>query len=316
VLSQCAIVVEVHYEKGEIMDKEKTNAYEVVAKTVIDALDRGVVPWRKPWNSGGSYHARSLSSKKNYRGINSFLLGTQAMMSGYSSPWWGTYKQIQELNGSVSKGSTGTPVVLWKMLEKTETVDGQLQKKTFPMMRYFVVFNAEQAEWLDGEPDYERPESRDIGSLDVAETIAQNYMNAYGIALKFGGDRAFYRWAEDAITLPARENFLSMDEFYSTYFHEIGHNTGHKNRLCREGVVQFDHFGSNRYAQEELVAEFTSAFLCNETGVLPSVVDNTAAYIASWRRALQDDPKVLVRAASAAQKAADLVLYGKEQEGE
>ncbi len=86
----------------------------------------------------------------------------------------------------------------------------------------------------------------------------------------------------------------------------MGHSTGHESRLGRD--LGFCRFGDPVYSREELVAEMTSAFLCAESGISPAVIDNQAAYIASWVRVLKGKPKLAVTAAAQAQKAADLIL--------
>ena len=65
-------------------------------------------------------------------------------------------------------------------------------------------------------------------------------------------------------------------------------------------------FGSKKYAFEELVAEISAAFLCASLGITPTV--RHADYIGAWAEVLQDDSKAIVRAASAASKAADFIL--------
>ena len=118
--------------------------YEIVAKTIIDQLEQGVAPWRKEWVSS-DYKPLSLSSRKPYSGVNHWLLSFSAQSRGYSSPWWGTYRQISELGGAIRKGEKGTPVVLWKQVDSTvETDSGEESTKSAVIMRYFTVFNAEQ----------------------------------------------------------------------------------------------------------------------------------------------------------------------------
>jgi antirestriction protein ArdC len=78
--------------------------------------------------------------------------------------------------------------------------------------------------------------------------------------------------------------------------------------------VGFDHYGSDRYAKEELVAQMTSSILCAQTGI--DTVDefsNSASYIASWLQALRDDKKLVVSAAAQAQRACDLVIQPSRQ---
>ena len=65
-------------------------------------------------------------------------------------------------------------------------------------------------------------------------------------------------------------------------------------------------FGSKQYAQEELVAEISAAFLCASLGIMPTV--RHADYIASWLEVLREDNRAIVRAASAASKAANYLL--------
>ena len=132
--------------------------------------------------------------------------------------------------------------------------------------------------------------------------------------MKHGGDRAFYSITSDYVQVPEIGYFTSNEAYYSTVFHELGHSTGHKTRLAREGVTEGHVFGDEIYSEEELVAEFTATFLCSETGILPSVVTNSTAYIKGWLKALKDDPKILVRASSRAQKAAEYIINGKQEE--
>jgi antirestriction protein ArdC len=288
----------------------KQNAYEIVAQNIINALESGdeVAPWRKPWLAVG-YKPKSLSSRKTYNGTNALLLTFSAMSNDYKSPWWGTYKQILELGGIVRKGEKGTPVVLYKQLEK-ETETGETKK--FPIMRYFTVFSAEQADWEAGAPEYETIAERDSIEINAhAERIISGYLGRETLTFTEGGDRAYYSPSKDLVNLPLRGHFTGDDEYYSTYFHELAHSTGHESRLNREGVIEGHAFGSELYSEEELVAELTAAFLSGETGILPSTVNNSTAYIKSWLTALKSDPKMLVKAAGRAYKAAHYISEGK-----
>ena len=282
-------------------------AYEVVAQSIISQLEKDVAPWRKEWLSRG-YKPTSMSSKKQYKGMNFMLLAFQAMDKGYESPWWGTFKQISERGGVVTKGEKGTPVVLWKQFD-TENADGETKKAV--VMRYFTVFNSEQATWEEAEaPAYEKHITRDDAEIiEDAQRILDDYFaREKAPKLAFGGDRAYYSPSRDAIQLPHHGDFVSDSSFYATAFHEMGHSTGHKSRLNRDGIVENHYFGSELYSEEELVAEFTSAFLCSETGVLPETLDNSTAYIKSWLKVLKNDPKMLVKAVGRAQKATNLIL--------
>ncbi len=91
-------------------------------------------------------------------------------------------------------------------------------------------------------------------------------------------------------------------------FHEAVHSTGHKSRLNRPGVAELVAKGGHEYSKEELVAEIGAAMLCGQAGIEQETLDNSTAYIQSWLEALQGDNRMIVQAASAAQKAADYIL--------
>jgi antirestriction protein ArdC len=56
----------------------------------------------------------------------------------------------------------------------------------------------------------------------------------------------------------------------------------------------------------KLVAEMAGAFVCASLGIVPTV--RHADYIGSWLELLREDNRAVVRAASAASKAADFLL--------
>lgn len=289
-----------------------TNAYAVVAQTIINQLEQGTAPWRKEWVSSG-YVPKSLSTKKPYTGINHWLLSFTAMANEFESPWWGTFKQVKAMGGSVRKGEKGSPVVLYKSIDSKVT-EGEIEvERKAVIVTYFTVFNAEQVEWEDGAPAYEKPKARAHAEviLSAQKVVDGYYKREQDLIITYAGDRAFYSPSKDSITVPTPETFTSDEAFYATLFHEMGHSTGHEKRLNREGVIENHYFGSELYSEEELVAEFTSAFLSSETGIAPSTIDNSASYIASWLKALKNEPKMLVKAVARAQSASDYIL-GKE----
>lgn len=276
--------------------------YEKITDQIIKMLEGGTIPWRKPWNAAGSVPT-SLSSGKPYRGMNQMILGMTALIEGYSSPHWGTYRQIEAQGGQVRKGQRSTSVILWKPIEKVND-EGEKVKRFF--MTTFSIFNAEQADWPNGAPTV--PEMADHDPIAEAEAIVAGYL-ADGPTFSHGGDRAFYSPSLDAIRIPEMGTFVSVAGYYSTLFHEMTHSTGHALRLNRDGVTEGHRFGDADYSKEELVAEMGAAFLCAAVGIDPDEnLNNSAAYIKNWLSVLNDDPKMVVEAASKAQKAADLIV--------
>lgn len=280
-----------------------SSTYEIVTEAIIKQLESGVAPWRKPWRTE---MPANLASKKEYRGINVFLLASL----GYGSRYWLTYRQAQTLGGSVRKGEHGSKVVFWKIDEyrKEDKETGETENRKSILLRYYTVFNLEQCEGIKSpEP------TRVIAPLEQCETIVNSMPNPPGFEQD---SRAFYRPSTDTVGVPARSAFDSAEEFYSTLFHELTHSTGHPSRVGREGIMEHNPFGSDDYSKEELVAEMGAAMLCGVAGIQSRTLDNSASYLQSWINRLRSDSRLIVSAASQAQKAADFILGRNAAEAE
>jgi antirestriction protein ArdC len=289
--------------KGGGESLSRNAVYDIVVERITAMLDSGVVPWRKPWKGGGANAPRNLDGRR-YSGINAFLLGAL----GYADPRFLTYKKASELGGKVTPGEKGYPVFFWKQLTITETDEttGKTKQKRIPLLRYFTVFNVAQVEGVEFKALPAAPVAPD--PVKAAEDILEGMPSRPTIRYD-QHDRAYYVPATDTVHVPPRSSFTSVEGMYETLFHEVcGHATGHASRLNREGITGFDHFGSDQYGREELVAHFTVAFLMGEIGMEAEALPNIAAYIGNWKSAIAADPKVLVWAAGRAQKAADYVL--------
>ena len=122
------------------------------------------------------------------------------------------------------------------------------------------------------------------------------------------GNRAYYDPRHDAITLPKLTSFESAEEYYSTAFHELSHSTMHESRLDRKVKDEVHRFGNEDYSKEELVAEMGASFLCGHAGIENAVIENNAAYIQGWLKALKNDKSLLIHAAAQAQRSTDYIL--------
>ena len=276
----------------------KLDVYQIVTDRIIDLLEKGVVPWHKPWNGGRDAAPANLVSKKPYRGLNVWLLGSM----GYSSPYWVSYKQATELGGQVRKGEKSTLVVYWTMFETIDKVSKE--KKNIPMLRYYNVFNVTQCDGLK-YPEIEDIKVNDFNPIDEAEKIVANMQNAP--VIKHNEQRAYYRRDTDLVNMPIKESFAKEEEYYNTLFHELTHATGHESRLGRlQDCVSG--FGSTSYAKEELIAEMGASYLCAVAGIVDRTIDNSAAYISNWLTKLRNDKKLVVSAAGKAHQATDYIL--------
>lgn len=287
---------------------DRDYAYQKITARIVELLERGEVPWRRPWRAVETAPRNAWG--RRYRGINVWLLLATQQANGYRSPYWLTFEQAKERGGMVRKGEHGTMVVFWKRLKVTETdkATGEPREKTIPYLRTYTVFNADQVDGLKMPAADALLVEHD--SIAEADSVVAGMPNRP--ALAHGGNRAYYSPARDEVRMPERGQFGEIEAYYSTLFHELGHSTGHATRLAREGITKLDDFGSMNYGREELIAEMTAAFLCGETGIAPTVVENSAAYLRSWITTIETDVKAVVVAAGAAQRAADYILNRAE----
>lgn len=276
----------------------KVNIYETVTNRIIEQLDKGIIPWHKPWT--GTAGAWSRSTGKAYSLINQW---------GMPKGEYATFNQIKKEGGKVNKGSHGYMVIFFKptVIEETDPVTNEKKKKTIPLLKYYTVFNIEK------QTDLEIKHSRGaVGAgaepLEALEAIKDDYLTRSGVGFEnVKGNEAFYRPSTDSVTVPLLEQFTGIEEYYSTVFHELAHSTGHPSRLNRLKATA--HFGNKDYGKEELVAEITAAAVLNEAGIeTAKTIKNSAAYIQNWRDAIKADNRLVVHASSKAQKAFELIM--------
>ncbi len=288
--------------------------HEQVAENLIKLLKQGTVPWQKPWKPGdpltGLPHNPTTGNR--YKGINAL----QLMSQPHIDTRWLTYKQAESQGAQVRKGEKSTLIQYWKFTDErikknengspvmdSEGNPAKVQVKLErPRVFYASVFNGEQ---IDNLPELiiDPPQWNPI---ERAEEILQ----ASNAKIQHGEyNRAFYRPATDSIHLPHKHQFETPDRYYATALHELGHWSGHESRLHRD---LSNPFGSEGYAKEELRAEIASMLLGQELGIGHDPGQH-AAYVASWIKALEEEPMEIFRAAADAEKIQEYVLAFAQQ---
>ena len=294
------------------------DVYQEVTDRIVTELERGVFPWTQPWDVGkggpvvGSAGMPvNVSTGNAYSGVNILLLWIAAAEHGYASQRWLTYKQAQALGGQVRRGQTSTAIVRADTFvpkgERQAAANENREAGRVPFLKIYRVFNAAQVDGLPddmGEPGL----TADLSSVDVD---VRTILERLGTRLVVGTARACYIPAVDTIQLPSPEAFHEPVDWNRTALHESGHATGAKHRLDRDLTGWF---GGEDYAKEELVAELTAAFCCARLGIRPTV--RHADYIGAWLAKLRDDKRCVVQAASAASKAADLLIGMLDRHGD
>ena len=311
-------------------EKTTNNAYDKLTpqrKQIVDEvlknLEEGTGLWKAGWNLPKV--PESAITKKQYHGVNNFFLSLVAMARGYGDHRWATFKQIEEKGwsfktdeegNSLGKGA-GVSIEYFDLIDKTtgkkldrsvldgmtvEEKDEYFSKNVKPIRKYYRVFNGDV---IEGIPAIEKMEINPMEKVDKVEELL-DYWNDNEAKIIYGGTQAFYKPKTDEIHLPNRDKFFSMQEFYSTALHELGHSTGHANRLNRN-IENL--FGSPEYALEELRAEIASMFIEQDLEI--QVDDehkrNNSAYISAWKQEIKDNPNALFTAITDADKIAKYV---------
>jgi len=283
-----------------ILEDKKMNIYQTVTDRILAQLAAGVVPWRKTWTCG---IPKSLTTGREYRGINILVLGS----TGHQSRYWVTYREALRLGGHVRKGERATPVIFWKWrtpdeLEKRRQKSGcEAPAPCVPFTS--AVFNLDQTEGVP-RPEDDIPSAAGT-TLEEAGAVFEAMPDKPEIEHSATAAPAYNRTL-DRVTLPHLSQFESAAEYYCTLFHELVHSTGHAKRLDRFQTAEGTRV--EKYSFEELVAEFGAAFLCAVAGIQnPTTEALQASYISGWAEALRRDQRLIVRAASAAQRAADFI---------
>lgn len=303
-----------------------TKVYEIITDKILAEMAKGIIPWNKPWVSynrvGGTIKigARAVShvTGKPYSLINQLLLGR--------SGEYVTFKQCQAEGGKIKKGATASYVCFWKQLpveKKDENGNvvldesGNPEKEIIPFLRYYTVFHLDDTEglkqkWASKTGEQELVIADDHAELiDEADSIFMDYINREHITLQRDSvsDEAYYAPGRDLINLPNIKQFTSAAEYYSTAFHEATHSTGHSKRLDRFSKQANHRFGSSDYSKEELVAEIGAASILHSIGIsTEGSFKNSVAYLQGWSRAFKNDVKMIVSAASKAEKAVAFIF--------
>jgi antirestriction protein ArdC len=290
----------------------------------INGLKQGIVGWQKPWitNVVGNVAYDSV-----YTGANLFWANLHASMYGVQAHYAtvaGAAKKLgykKQGNGYVDskgaavpfpikKGAKGlhlirvTPIVKeCKDANGNPILDSNGDKKTysFPTIKGFVVFSVDHLNW---DMSKYIPEMKQNPLLDSGESILKGYANCPEVVTS---NKAAYSPTVNKLYMPTIGQFVSSNEYYQTLFHELVHSTGHMDKLNRQGIAQFDRFGSHQYSYEELIAEIGAGMLCELSGIQMNV-QNSQAYLNGWISKLESEPKWIFKAVNEAKKAVELIL--------
>lgn len=294
----------------------QNNVYQMVTDRIVAQLEQGLIPWHKPWTGVGLEDGGAVNyvSRKPYSMLNQMLLGREGEYL--------TFKQIKERGGSIKKGAKAGVVVFFTTTTYTKREEVQedgstetvnvVKEHLMPVLKYYNVFHIDDCEGIESKIKVEEDAGSKISPIESAEKVLNGYVEREK-ELQFRNniptDRAYYSPTLDLISVPMLSQYEIAEEYYSTTFHEAIHSTMPENRCNRKSEQKLAAFGSEDYSREELVAEIGSAMLCNNVGIdCEKAFKNSVAYIQGWLKKLKNDNRMIVWAASRAEKAAKYIL--------
>ena len=297
--------------------------HAAITNRIIEQLSQGVIPWHKPWKVSGikikganglRHVAFNRITKTAYSPLNQMLLSRAGE--------YATFAQWKKLGGTIRKGAKSEMVVFWSTgyKKKGEDDDGNeidvYVTYDFPVLKFYNVFHIHDVEGVAPleQAALNEGNAETFDSIETAERIAYEYSERERCEICYGGESAFYSPMLDYVQIPCRAAFgENVGGFYSTLFHELTHSTGAESRLNR--LEKGQRFGNESYSKEELTAELGAAGLLSILGIeTESTFTNSAAYIQNWLQVLKNDNKMIVSAATRAEKAIKYIINGKERE--
>ena len=296
------------------MPNRKRTAPRDIAQEITDRLiarleEGGPLPWRRPWRS--SDMALPLrSTGEAYQGVNHLLLAIETHCSGYTTPYWMTFRQAKELGGCVRKGERSSMVVYYGTApKKGEASDGDDQAENgegglYRFLKGYNVFNCDQ---IDGLPERFYPVEDEIDTGVRTDARIEGFFDRMPFGIQHGYEYAAYREMADKILMPDPSRFESAECYGATLAHEGIHASGIGKRLNRECFARY-HVDKEARAAEELIAEIGSMMLTARLGIAGEHIDNHAAYVKGWLRLLKSDKRHIFKAAADAQRACDWLM--------
>ena len=281
---------------------------EQFAKEVIASMKKNNGRWEKMF--GDNINAFNSVTTNRYRGINQLILSFTSESKKYKNNIWASYKQWQSVGAQVNKGAKGTGIIFYKPslfrdAKKGETPnqkDGSV-KIQWSVMRGSTVFNVDQVDLSNSE--YKIPVVKFGKQYSIKEI--DSFIKSTNVTVKHDDvNRCFYVPSKDYINMTPKEFFKDTKDsdatvnYYSVFFHELTHATGHESRLNRKDKFDNDHKKS--YAFEELIAETGSILFGKHFKIAKTVRPNHAQYLNSWIKALENDFSFLSGAIAQASK--------------
>ena len=284
--------------------KEKVNVYQMVTDRVIEQLEKGIVPWQKPWSGAGLADGGAINyvSRKPYSFLNQMLLGREGEYL--------TFKQIKSLGGNIKKGAKAGIVVFFTMTTQgkkkdidedgNEIITEVINMHSYPILKYYHVFHIDDCEGIESKIKEIEPDDT-LKPIEKAENIINGYLSREK-KLKFQNDKpsgdAYYSPSQDMVVVPMLAQYQIVEEYYSTTFHE------RPTQRC----PNTDATARMRWGSQLSEVNHTRKRNWLRSSDSEKAFRNSVAYIHGWLGKLKNDNKMIIWAASKAEKAAKYIM--------
>lgn len=270
--------------------------------------------WSEPW-SGGCRVAMSYTTQKPYRGINSITLPIGEYI---------TYKALCELQRkvgskvfiSIKKGAKMYPIFYSSKMLVNNGKNFYATTKDLESIwftRYYNAFHIKDIEGIESKFPVEHYTHTPLQNSELMETYIKAFYSGVEspkISYKEAIGRAYYSPLEHAVTVPKKDNFKSLYSYYETVLHETIHSTG---KELKRDIK--NHKGDKDYSYEELVAEIGASVTLTMFGIVDDIQEQNIAYILGWASRLQENNKMIIKAANDASKAVKYFIETAEKLG-
>lgn len=262
------------------------------------ALDEtGVSRWKKKWVSR---RKQNFKTKRKYSFLNNLWLPSDEIR-------YITRKQIDGYkNGKLNDNAQEFRVLSSFRLDPlpakpNESEQDRIKRertnrwRCMPKQKFYTVYRASDCTGLP-----ERYPNGDEKRFPEVEDLIKD-LEQRGLKYVEAGNQPQYQPATKKIAVPVIGDFESTEYFYQGFFHEVGHWI-----VDLLDIYKADKYKSTRYAREELVVEFFSAYICFLYGI--DMIKETVEYTNGWLKNLDDDPYLLVSASAQAEKLVNWVF--------
>ena len=298
-----------------------------LADKLISLMEKGCNPFRKEWTPEADH--MNFTTGEYYQNGNLICLEIDKLAQDFQYPYWCGFKQAQKWGLKIKKGSKSAiilrPITINDKRPLDESKPDGLQVETgarFTIFRPVRVFNI--ACFVGSNPENQKKlddritelqkqhEATNFEPLDdrlknVHEIVVTNYIDKHLRNFSHKGDRAYYDVLFDEIVVPDRTRFSNNENYYAVVMHEACHSSGSQERLARQGIVKACGFGSELYAEEEIITEAAAYLLARELKV-GTTDDQHASYLKNWISKLRKEPKFIKTILGQSVKAKNFIL--------